>query len=82
MLQKAVAQVAQEIQLWFSKEKLRLALPTEKRKAMRKTVGPSRQEPMSRVSKERPTERPTTKFERRGERLGHGVWDLKFERVD
>ncbi|OLU16471.1 tRNA (guanosine(46)-N7)-methyltransferase TrmB [Pseudomonas sp. PA1(2017)] len=31
---------------------------------------------------ERPAERPVTKFERRGERLGHGVWDLKFERVD
>lgn len=30
---------------------------------------------------ERPAERPVTKFERRGERLGHGVWDLKFERV-
>ncbi|MBU1329114.1 MAG: tRNA (guanosine(46)-N7)-methyltransferase TrmB [Gammaproteobacteria bacterium] len=30
----------------------------------------------------RPAERPTTKFERRGERLGHGVWDLKFERID
>lgn len=28
---------------------------------------------------ERPPERPVTKFERRGERLGHGVWDLKFE---
>jgi len=28
----------------------------------------------------RPTERPITKFERRGERLGHGVWDLKFEK--
>ncbi|OEO23301.1 tRNA (guanosine(46)-N7)-methyltransferase TrmB [Pseudomonas sp. J237] len=28
----------------------------------------------------RPEERPTTKFERRGERLGHGVWDLKFQR--
>jgi len=23
-----------------------------------------------------------TKFERRGERLGHGVWDLKFQRID
>ena len=22
--------------------------------------------------------RPTTKFQRRGERLGHGVWDLIF----
>lgn len=25
------------------------------------------------------TERPETKFERRGQRLGHGVWDLMFE---
>lgn len=31
---------------------------------------------------ERPPERPVTKFERRGERLGHGVWDLKFQRLD
>lgn len=29
----------------------------------------------------RPDERPLTKFEQRGERLGHGVWDLKFERI-
>lgn len=29
---------------------------------------------------ERPSFRPVTKFERRGERLGHGVWDLLFER--
>jgi len=27
-------------------------------------------------------ERPVTRFERRGERLGHGVWDLAFCRVD
>lgn len=27
-------------------------------------------------------DRPSTKFEQRGERLGHGVWDLMFERVD
>ena len=26
----------------------------------------------------RPDSRPLTKFERRGERLGHGVWDLVF----
>jgi tRNA (guanine-N7-)-methyltransferase len=26
----------------------------------------------------RPERRPITKFERRGERLGHGVWDLLF----
>ncbi len=30
---------------------------------------------------ERPAWRPETKFERRGERLGHGVWDLLFEAV-
>ena len=29
----------------------------------------------------RPQLRPLTKFERRGERLGHGVWDLVFQRV-
>jgi tRNA (guanine-N7-)-methyltransferase len=28
----------------------------------------------------RPASRPETKFERRGLRLGHGVWDLVFER--
>ncbi len=27
----------------------------------------------------RPDHRPLTKFEARGERLGHGVWDLMFE---
>ncbi|MCU7815835.1 MAG: tRNA (guanosine(46)-N7)-methyltransferase TrmB [Candidatus Thiodiazotropha sp. (ex Rostrolucina anterorostrata)] len=29
----------------------------------------------------RPDSRPITKFEKRGERLGHGVWDLLFERI-
>ena len=29
----------------------------------------------------RPDFRPLTKFERRGERLGHGVWDLMAERT-
>ncbi|MZR62855.1 tRNA (guanosine(46)-N7)-methyltransferase TrmB [Alcanivorax sp. DP30] len=28
----------------------------------------------------RPDWRPETKFERRGEKLGHGVWDLLFEK--
>ncbi len=28
----------------------------------------------------RPVYRPITKFERRGERLGHGVWDLLFKK--
>lgn len=28
----------------------------------------------------RPESRPLTKFEQRGQRLGHGVWDLMFER--
>lgn len=30
----------------------------------------------------RPAERPKTKFETRGEKLGHGVWDLKFKRIN
>ena len=29
----------------------------------------------------RPDFRPVTKFEKRGERLGHGVWDLLFEKT-
>jgi tRNA (guanine-N7-)-methyltransferase len=28
----------------------------------------------------KPDERPTTKFEMRGQRLGHGVWDLLFQK--
>ncbi len=30
---------------------------------------------------EKPAYRPITKFERRGERLGHGVWDIVFQKV-
>lgn len=30
----------------------------------------------------RPDSRPLTKFENRGQKLGHGVWDLQFERLD
>ncbi len=30
---------------------------------------------------ERPDYRPTTKFERRGHRLGHGIWDLLFKKT-
>ena len=29
----------------------------------------------------RPDYRPVTKFERRGERLGHGVWDIIFKKI-
>ena len=29
----------------------------------------------------RPDYRPLTKFEMRGERLGHGVWDLLFRKL-
>ena len=29
----------------------------------------------------RPDSRPLTKFENRGQRLGHGVWDLQFKRI-
>lgn len=28
----------------------------------------------------RPPERPVTKFEKRGQRLGHGVWDMLYQR--
>jgi len=30
---------------------------------------------------EKPDYRPLTKFENRGLKLGHGVWDLVFKRV-
>jgi len=30
---------------------------------------------------ERPSYRPITKFETRGQKLGHGVWDLLYQRV-
>lgn len=30
----------------------------------------------------RPDSRPLTKFEQRGHRLGHGVWDLQFRAID
>lgn len=30
----------------------------------------------------RPEHRPLTKFEQRGHRLGHGVWDLMFEKIN
>lgn len=29
----------------------------------------------------RPDTRPLTKFEKRGLKLGHGVWDLKYLKV-
>jgi tRNA (guanine-N7-)-methyltransferase len=31
---------------------------------------------------ERPASRPLTKFEQRGHRLGHGVWDLIFSKTN
>ncbi|UKA02231.1 tRNA (guanosine(46)-N7)-methyltransferase TrmB [Photobacterium damselae] len=31
---------------------------------------------------ERPEDRPLTKFEARGHRLGHGVWDMKYARTE
>jgi len=37
------------------------------------TAGPGHYTP-------RPDERPLTRFEQRGQRLGHGVWDLLFRR--
>jgi tRNA (guanine-N7-)-methyltransferase len=41
--------------------------------AFRNCAGPGNSSP-------RPDYRPTTKFEQRGQRLGHGVWDIMFER--
>lgn len=38
------------------------------------TAGPGNYTP-------RPSNRPLTKFEQRGQRLGHGVWDLIFQRT-
>jgi tRNA (guanine-N7-)-methyltransferase len=34
----------------------------------------------TRAAVSRPDYRPLTKFEARGERLGHGVWDLMYHR--
>ncbi len=31
---------------------------------------------------DKPAYRPTTKFETRGQKLGHGVWDLLYEKVE
>jgi tRNA (guanine-N7-)-methyltransferase len=31
---------------------------------------------------QRPDFRPPTRFERRGERLGHGVWDLAYLKIE
>lgn len=31
---------------------------------------------------DQPISRPATKFERRGERLGHKIWDWRFEKID
>jgi tRNA (guanine-N7-)-methyltransferase len=39
------------------------------------TAGPGHYAP-------RPDYRPITKFEKRGERLGHGVWDLIYQKTD
>jgi len=39
------------------------------------TMGPRQYSP-------RPSFRPVTKFEKRGERLGHGIWDLLYQRMD
>ena len=41
--------------------------------AFENAAGPGRFAP-------RPEERPLTRFEQRGQRLGHGVWDLVFRR--
>lgn len=46
----------------------------EKADALRNCAGQWRYSP-------RPAYRPVTRFEQRGQRLGHGVWDLLFEKT-
>ena len=41
---------------------------------------PAQPQPAAADYAPRPEYRPVTKFERRGLRLGHGVWDLVFRR--
>ena len=43
--------------------------------------GSLRNQAASGLFSERPDYRPLTKFESRGQRLGHGVWDLLFEKI-
>ncbi|SFN07475.1 tRNA (guanine-N(7)-)-methyltransferase [Izhakiella capsodis] len=45
------------------------------------TIGGYRNQSATQTYMPRPDSRPLTKFEQRGQRLGHGVWDLMFERV-
>jgi tRNA (guanine-N7-)-methyltransferase len=47
---------------------------SEAKQSFRNTAGAGR-------FSQRPDYRPLTKFERRGQRLGHGVWDLIFQRL-
>jgi tRNA (guanine-N7-)-methyltransferase len=50
-----------------------LAVLSEAGELFENSAGPGNYTP-------RPAERPLTKFEQRGQRLGHGVWDLLFRR--
>ena len=58
---------------WQDYAEQMLALLDADRSRFRNQAGPGRFTP-------RPGDRPLTKFERRGQRLGHGVWDLVFTR--
>jgi len=57
---------------WENYAEHMLAVPG-KSASFRNCAGPGNFSP-------RPEYRPTTKFELRGQRLGHGVWDMLFER--
>ncbi len=48
---------------------------SERRDLFENLAGPGQYSP-------RPDTRPVTKFEQRGQRLGHGVWDLLFKRLE
>lgn len=58
---------------WESYAEQMLAVLTDAADLFENTAGPGAFAP-------RPEDRPLTRFERRGQRLGHGVWDLVFRR--
>jgi tRNA (guanine-N7-)-methyltransferase len=58
---------------WQDYAELMLATLSDAEGSFKNAAGPGRFSP-------RPDYRPLTKFEQRGQRLGHGVWDLIFNR--
>ncbi len=59
---------------WGNYAEHMMAVLTDNSQSFRNTAGGNR-------FSSRPGDRPLTKFERRGQRLGHDVWDLIFKRL-